>query len=45
MQFYMMTPRIKAQSLRSQHKSKGKMIINVFELIVEKYQSLQGVTG
>lgn len=45
MQFYIMTLRFMAQSLKSQNKSRGKMIINVFEIIMEKYQSLQGVTG
>lgn len=43
-QFYVMTLRIMAQSLRSQHKSRGRMI-NVFELIMEKYHNLQGVIG
>ena len=42
MQFYIMTLRIMAQSLKSQHKSRGKMIINVFEIIMEKYQSSRG---
>lgn len=45
MQFYIMTLRIMAQSLRSQYKSGGEMIINIFELIMEKYQRLPGVTG
>ena len=42
MQFHIMTLRIMAQSLKSQHKSRGKMIINVFEIIMEKYQSSRG---
>lgn len=42
MLFYIMTLRFMAQSLKSQHTSRGKMIINVFKIIMEKYQSSRG---
>lgn len=42
MLFYIMTLRVMAQSLKSQHTSRGKMIIHVFKIIMEKYQSSRG---